>query len=72
MNNNLYKTGMICTFDELRIKQGLLPQNIANLCQCCNECCDMNCLYPSKVVKWKYCCPSPDECDECVRYVRSA
>jgi hypothetical protein len=55
MNNKLYTTGYISeTETNLRIKQGLLPQNISNICSInfLNPItCDQKNLYPSIVVQ---------------------
>ena len=59
---SFYKTGRIELYDNLRIKQGLDPQSIANYCQQCNNVCDKKCLYPFKVVKLEYKCKNNPCC----------
>jgi len=55
MNSKLYTTGYIPeTEPNLRIKQGLLPQNISNICSINflkPITCDQKNLYPSRVVQ---------------------
>lgn len=55
MNNKLYTTGYISENEtNLRIKQGLLQQNISNICSINFtevKLCDQNTLYPSGVVQ---------------------
>jgi len=73
MKYSLYKTGRICVYDKLRIKQGLQPQTISNLsidCMNCNNCCNDNCLYPFSSVKLNYCCRLPNKCNTCTRYIQ--
>jgi len=50
----MYETGFITpNLDDLRTKQGLSSQVIANYCMVANTCsCET--LYPAKVVKWNY------------------
>lgn len=75
MPYSLYNTGRICLYDDLRIKQGLDSQSIANLslgCSCCSCCSESKCLYPFKTVQLNYnCLNNPSNCSKCTRYVQS-
>jgi hypothetical protein len=53
MNSKLYTTGYIPeTETNLRVKQGLLPQNIANICSIdFTSPCNQKNIYPSGVVQ---------------------
>jgi hypothetical protein len=52
MNSKLYMTGYIPeTENNLRIKQGLLQQNISNICSNNLIPCNQQNLYPSSVVQ---------------------
>lgn len=64
---------------DLRIKQGLAPQNVSSACACVlpvqvsSPCakCDQTSMYPAKQVQLSYGIPEvPDGCP-CTRYVRA-
>lgn len=53
-NYKMYETGFISpNIGNLRTKQGLKSQVIANYCMDTNTCSCAN-LYPAPVVKWNY------------------
>jgi len=76
MTYSFYKTGRISVYDNIREKQGLGTQSIANLsldCSNCNCCYDDKCFYPFYSVKLNYNCKlNPNDCSKCTRYVQPA
>lgn len=49
----LFKTGFLSNTNKLREKQGLLSQELCNLCQNLNICNNTN-MYPFPVVQYDY------------------
>jgi hypothetical protein len=68
---SLFKTGMLPDTTYLRLKQGLMPQNISNNCMSGGGClpCNKCSLYPSFVPNINYCSPSVPKTCPCLRYI---
>lgn len=71
---SLFNTGLLKNSAIFRQKQGLIPQEISNLCSSCTIAepgfCSINCLHPSYQPHWNYYMPKiPNSCP-CVRYVQ--
>ena len=70
--HTFYNTGFIHTGEtKLRLKQGLLPQNIANVCSSCYSPCNKWTLYPSPVVHMET-PPNFPESSPCLHNFRSS
>ena len=80
----LFNTGFIPhTSNEIRIRQGLTPQDVTNACMYdrtiqeivntpnqCYPLCNKQNLYPAKQVVMNYDTPSPNDNCICLRYVQ--
>jgi hypothetical protein len=69
---SLFKTGFLPNDSDIRLKQGLIPQNNSNLCYCNNSVCNNKVLYPFPATQWYYDKKGhiPKDCD-CAKYVKA-